>query len=61
MNLDYAKQIAEALIEELRPYCERISIAGSIRRGKQEVKDIEIVAVPKPNRTVYRRHSRGGE
>jgi len=31
----------------LRPACERIEIAGSIRRLKPEVKDIEIVAVPK--------------
>ena len=30
------------------PHCYRIEIAGSIRRKKPEVKDIEIVAIPKP-------------
>lgn len=39
--------IAGELAECLRPGCERIDIAGSIRRGKTEVKDIEIVAKPK--------------
>lgn len=29
------------------PYCERLNIAGSVRRGKQEVHDIEIVCQPK--------------
>lgn len=35
-------------MEQLRPFCDRIEIAGSIRRNKPEVKDIEIVAIPKP-------------
>ena len=42
-----AKAIADRLVEAMRPHCERIEIAGSIRRGCQVVKDIEIVAVPK--------------
>ena len=41
-----ALAIAESLIDRLRPYCERIEIAGSVRRGKPDVKDIELVAVP---------------
>lgn len=41
-----AREAAEALVEILRPACERIEIAGSIRRGKAAVKDIEIVAIP---------------
>ena len=40
--------IASAVMEKLRPHCKRIEIAGSIRRKKEEVKDIEIVAIPKP-------------
>jgi DNA polymerase/3'-5' exonuclease PolX len=32
---------------ELAPFCERIEIAGSIRRGKPQVKDIDLVAIPK--------------
>ncbi len=46
MELKRAKAIAEKLVEKLDPYCERIEIAGSIRRGEPEVGDIEIVAIP---------------
>lgn len=42
-----ARVVAEAIVGMLGPACERIAIAGSIRRGAPEVKDIEIVAVPK--------------
>jgi len=35
-------------VKELEPHCERVAIAGSIRRKRPEVKDIEIVAIPKP-------------
>ena len=35
------------LREELAPYCERIEIAGSIRRRKPLVHDIEILFIPK--------------
>lgn len=38
---------ANVLIEALRPACEQIEIAGSIRRGKETVGDIEIVAAPR--------------
>lgn len=46
-----AHSIALAVLELLRPHCIRIEIAGSIRREKPEVKDIEIVAIPKPYQT----------
>lgn len=42
-----ALEIAEQLTAQIQPYCERVEIAGSLRRQKSEVKDIEIVAVPK--------------
>jgi hypothetical protein len=38
---------AQELIEQLRPACVQIEIAGSLRRGKESVGDIEIVAMPK--------------
>lgn len=47
MKLHEARTIAEGLVDMLSPACERIEIAGSIRRGKPQVKDIEIVAIPK--------------
>jgi DNA polymerase/3'-5' exonuclease PolX len=46
MELKCAREIAEQLVERLAPYCERIEIAGSTRREKAEVGDIEIVAIP---------------
>lgn len=47
MKLLEAGKMAAQLIRLLEPYCEKIEIAGSIRRKKKEVKDIEIVALPK--------------
>lgn len=38
--------IAETLIEDIRPFCHRVEIAGSLRRMTPEVGDIEIVAMP---------------
>lgn len=46
-----ALAIANEVLEELRPHCVRIEIAGSIRRKKALVGDIEIVAIPKPYTT----------
>lgn len=46
-TLTKAKMIAEGIVQQLQPHCEVINIAGSIRREKIEVKDIEIVCVPK--------------
>jgi len=41
-------EIARAqALEILAPHCERIQVAGSIRRGKKTPKDVEIVAIPK--------------
>ena len=48
MEYNKALEIAEKTKALLEPYCERIEIAGSIRRKKPNVKDIELVAIPKP-------------
>ncbi|GAI50844.1 unnamed protein product, partial [marine sediment metagenome] len=47
MELEKAKVIAENLRSLLAPVCARITIAGSIRRQKPEVGDIELLCVPK--------------
>lgn len=52
MKRDEAARIAQKWVERIRPYCQRVEIAGSLRRGKPEVKDIEIVAEPKINQAV---------
>lgn len=39
---------ANEVIELLSPHCSKINLAGSIRRKKSMVKDIEIVCIPLP-------------
>lgn len=45
--------IAAELVERLRPACERIELAGSLRRRSELVGDIEIVAIPKLSRDLF--------
>lgn len=45
-DLEYAIRIAERLIALLEPHCERIAVAGSIRRKRPQVKDIDLVVIP---------------
>lgn len=49
-TLEDATADAQDLIKLLGDYCERIEIAGSVRRGKASVKDIELVIIPKLTR-----------
>lgn len=46
MQLEIAREIAEGLVLHMAPHCDRIEIAGSIRREKPDVRDIEIVCIP---------------
>jgi DNA polymerase/3'-5' exonuclease PolX len=39
--------IAQRIIKGIAPYCERVEIAGSLRRKRPLIGDIEIVALPK--------------
>jgi DNA polymerase/3'-5' exonuclease PolX len=43
-----AENVARWVVADLSPHCERIEIAGSIRRRRPLIGDIEIVCVPKP-------------
>jgi DNA polymerase/3'-5' exonuclease PolX len=45
-TLDQARQIADRYLFELSPLCARIEVAGSVRRCKDAVNDIELVAIP---------------
>lgn len=47
MILAAALDIADHIRAELAPFCTRIEIAGSVRRQKPEVKDVEIVCIPR--------------
>lgn len=46
MNLAKARSIAEKVKAHLEPCCERIEIAGSIRRKRPVVRDIDFVLIP---------------
>ena len=42
-----ALKVAKELCDRLTPFCERIIVAGSLRRRKLEVGDVEILFIPK--------------
>ena len=46
MELERAEIIANKVKDRLKPYCERIEIAGSIRRKRPFVHDIDLVCIP---------------
>ena len=46
MKLEKAMEIAAKISDEIAPYCSRLQIAGSIRRQRAEVGDIDIVCLP---------------
>jgi len=43
------KPIVASVWQMIEPHAEKISIAGSLRRGKQKVKDVELVVIPDDN------------
>lgn len=50
-DLPEAQSWAQAIISALEAGCERIQVAGSVRRGKAKVGDIEIVAQPRMSKS----------
>ena len=47
MKWQQAWEIGMEVVEALSPACDRIMIAGSVRRHKPEPKDVEIVYIPR--------------
>ena len=47
ITLQEAQDMAADLIGELAPHFTKALVAGSIRRGKEEIGDIDIVLIPK--------------
>lgn len=45
--LAVARLVAGRLVDALRPHCERVEIAGSIRRQRPLIGDIEVLAIPR--------------
>jgi DNA polymerase (family 10) len=50
-GLDRAEveRLAHKIIGAIEPYCEKAEVAGSVRRCKDTVNDIDIVVLPKPH------------
>ena len=48
MKLKDAQKLSDRITEQIRPFCDRIIVAGSIRRKKSEVRDVDFVLIPKP-------------
>jgi len=46
MQITTALRIAGQVVEKLKPFCDRIEVAGSIRRKKSWVNDIDLVVIP---------------
>ncbi len=53
VKLSQAQDIARDLVKAFSPGCDRIEIAGSIRRKKPRVGDIEIVCIPTWQRDLF--------
>jgi len=52
LALDIAADLAARIADGLAPVCERIQIAGSIRRQRPDVGDIELVVIPRFSRSL---------
>jgi DNA polymerase (family X) len=48
MPLHVAERRAEGVAAVLAPFCERIEVAGSIRRRREQIGDIDLVCLTKP-------------
>jgi len=46
MELETAQSIAAEVVKRLSPYCQKIEVAGSIRRQKPFPHDVDIVLIP---------------
>lgn len=53
LSLDIAADLAARIAADLAPVCDRLEIAGSIRRKRPDVGDIELVAIPKFSRAMF--------
>ncbi len=54
MELAQAQKTADSALGRFRPYCSQIEIAGSVRRARRFVNDIDIVLIPTDRNAVGR-------
>lgn len=53
--------LANKLKKELKPYCKRIEVAGSIRRHKENPRDIDIIIISKDRKKLEEFMSKKGK
>lgn len=52
LPLERVEALAAKIVADLAPVCERIEVAGSVRRRRPDVGDLEIVCIPKYSRSL---------
>lgn len=63
----FVKKLAKEIVRSIRPYCKRVKIAGSIRRGEKNPRDIDLIVIPKDKKKLEEflkkkgRRMQGGE
>ena len=58
---EHVLKLANNVLKWLKPYCKKIQIAGSIRRGKKNPKDIDLVLIPKDREKLEEFMAKKGE
>ena len=52
MELEKAEAFASIVVKALEPYCDKIEVAGSVRRQRPIVNDIDLVVIPRDRRNL---------
>ena len=52
MELEKAKAFASIVVKAVEPYCDKIEVAGSVRRQRPIVNDIDLVVIPRDRRNL---------
>lgn len=61
IDLDSARLVAQQVVTHIRPALQRSEVAGSIRREKSVVGDVEVVAIPDDREKLYKLLSEVGQ
>lgn len=56
MKLEHARRLAAVIMGAMAPYCARIEVAGSVRRGRPWVNDVDFVVLD-PNPAEFRQRA----
>lgn len=58
---EFVINLAEKIVSELKPFCKKIELAGSIRRKEKFHKDIDIILIPKDKKKIIELMNRKGK